>query len=100
MKLRWRRIRASSVPTSGRRRRGGTMSSRGAIARWTSYPSRLRRGHVGDELGELLGRRAVRGADVVAARADAGAQALDQRESEHSPEAEAGIEMVAGAGAD
>src|SRR5688500_6171654 len=42
--------------------------------------SRLRRRELGDEFGELLGARAFAGADVVAARAAAGAEGFGEAE--------------------
>ena len=55
---------------------------------------------IADELGQLDGGRAVGGADVVAAGGAAGAEALFEGEAEHAAQAEAGVEVVAGAGAD
>src|SRR4051794_15246277 len=60
----------------------------------------LRRRKGLDEIRELHRRRARGLADVVAARAHAGAQAFAQIKSERLTKAEAGVEVVAGAGAD
>src|SRR5688500_20375413 len=62
--------------------------------------STLRRRQLGDEAGELLGGRALGVADVVAARRHPRAEAFLQAEAQHPAEAEAGVEVVAGAGAD
>src|SRR5437868_5022070 len=60
----------------------------------------LRRRQLGDELGQLRCRRALGGADVIAAGRDAGTKTFFQREPQYPAKAEAGVEVVAGPGAD
>src|SRR5689334_14973083 len=60
----------------------------------------LRVGQICDELRKLRSSGAFGGADVVAAGRDARAQALLQRKTKRPAEAEAGVEVIAGPGAD
>src|SRR5947209_3494594 len=95
---------ADRDPTKSRRtgvnEAGPTRSEYALRTNMEPPTSRLRGRQLIDELGELCGGGALGGAHVVATGRGAGAEALFEAHAQDPADAVAGVEVIAGAGAD